>query len=69
MWLRGAGDPKTYPALVTFLNSVCVHAANFLKGRQGEAAIARNQEYEQMLRYEGEIVGELDPAKIGRGSG
>jgi hypothetical protein len=66
VWLRAAGDPKTYPTLVGFLNSVCAHAANFLKGRQGEAAIARNQEYEQMLRYEGEIVGELDPIKIGR---
>ena len=66
VWLSGAGDPKTYPTLVSFLNSVCVHAANFLKSRQGEAAIARNQEYEQMLRFEGEIVGELDPQKIGR---
>ena len=66
VWLRAAGDPKTYPTLVTFLNSVCVHAANFLKSRQGDAAMARNQDYEQMLRYEGEIVGELDPHKIGR---
>ena len=66
VWLRAAGDPKNYPTLVSFLNSVCAHAANFLRGRQGEAAMARNQEYEQMLRYAGEIVGELDPQKIGR---
>jgi biotin carboxyl carrier protein len=66
VWLRAAGDPKSYPTLVTFLNSVCVHAANFLKTRQGEAAMARNQEYEHMLRFQGDFVGELDPAKIGR---
>jgi multidrug efflux pump subunit AcrA (membrane-fusion protein) len=66
VWLRAAGDPKTYPTLITFLNSVCVHAANFLKTRQGEAAMARNQDYEQMLRFAGEYVGELDPLKIGR---
>jgi hypothetical protein len=66
VWLRAVGDPKNYPTLVSFLNSVCVHAGNFLKGRQGEAAMARNQEYEQMLRYAGEIVGELEPEKIGR---
>ncbi len=66
VWLRAAGDPKTYPTLVTFLNQVCVHAASFLKARQGEAAIARNQEYENMLRCQGDFVGELDPVKLGR---
>ena len=66
VWLKSAGDPKSYPAMVTFLNSVCAHAANFLKLRQGEVVIARNQEYEHMLRFQGEFVGQLDPAKIGR---
>lgn len=66
VWLRAAGDPKTYPTLVTFLNSLCAHASTFLKSRQGEIAIARNQDYEQMLRFQAEFVGELDPAKIGR---
>ena len=66
VWLRAAGDPKTYPTLVTFLNQVCAHAANFLKGRQGEAAMARNQDYEHMLRCQGDFVGELDPLKLGR---
>ncbi len=66
VWLRAAGDPKTYPTLVTFLNSICAHASTFLKSRQGEIAIARNQDYEQMLRLQAEFVGELDPAKIGR---
>lgn len=68
LWLRSAGDPKTYPSLITFLNSVCGHASNFLKLRQGEVVIARNQEYEHMLRFQGEFVGQLDPAKIGRGA-
>lgn len=66
VWLRAAGDPKTYPTLVTFLNSVCVHATSFLKARQGEVAISRNQEYEHMLRCLGDLNGELDPAKVGR---
>jgi multidrug efflux pump subunit AcrA (membrane-fusion protein) len=66
VWLRAAGDPKTYPTLVTFLNSVCVHAGSFLKARQGDAAMARNQEYENMLRFQGDFIGELDPGKIGR---
>ncbi len=66
VWLRAAGDPKTYPTLVTFLNQVCSHAANFLKARQGEAALARNQDYEHMLRTQGDFVGELDPIKLGR---
>ena len=69
VWLRAAGDPKTYPTLVTFLNQVCGHAANFLRARQGEVAIARNQEYEQMLRCQGDFVGELDPLKLGRSGG
>ena len=68
VWLKAAGDPKNYPALVTFLQSVCAHAATFLKGRGSDAAIARNQEYENMLRFQGEFVGELDPGKIGRGA-
>ncbi len=66
VWLRTAGDPKTYPTLVTFLNSVCVHATSFLKARQGEVAISRNQEYEHMLRCLGDLNGELDPGKVGR---
>ncbi len=66
VWLRAAGDPKTYPTLVTFLNSVCVHATSFLKARQGEVAISRNQEYEHMLRCLGDLNGELDPVKVGR---
>ena len=66
VWLRAAGDPKSYPTLVTFLNSLCVHAATFLKARQGEVAISRNQEYEHMLRCLGDLNGELDPAKVGR---
>lgn len=66
VWLRAAGDPKTYPTLVTFLNSICAHASTFLKSRQGEVAIARNQDYEAMLRFQAEFVGELDPARIGR---
>lgn len=68
LWLKAAGDPKSYPALVTFLQSVCAHAASFLKMRQNEVVIARNQEYEHMLRFQGEFVGELDPKKIGRGA-
>ena len=66
VWLRAAGDPKSYPTLVTFLNSLCVHATTFLKARQGELAISRNQEYEHMLRCLGDLNGELDPAKVGR---
>ena len=66
VWLRAAGDPKTYPTLVTFLQSVCVHATTFLKARQGEAAISRNQEYEHMLRCLGDLNGELDPVKVSR---
>ena len=67
VWLRAAGDPKTYPTLVDVPRprSAC-HAGNFLKARQGEAAMARNQEYEHMLRFEGDFVGELDPLKLGR---
>lgn len=68
VWLRAAGDPKTYPSLVTFLNSVCAHATSFLKARQGEVVIARTQEFEHMLRFQNEFVGQLDPAKIGRGT-
>ena len=30
--------------------------------------MARNQDYEHMLRCQGEFVGELDPAKLGRGA-
>ncbi len=66
VWLRAAGDPKTYPTLVTFLNSVCVHATTFLKARHGELAIARNQEYGHMLRCVSDLNGELDPVKVGR---
>lgn len=66
VWLPSAGDPKSYPSLSTFLTSVCVHAGNFLKARQGEAAMARNQEYENMLRFVGDFVGELEPKKVGR---
>ena len=66
VWLRAAGDPKTYPTLITFLNQVCAHAASFLKARHGEAAVARNQDYENMLRCQGDFVGELDPLKLGR---
>ena len=66
VWLRAAGDPKSYPTLVTFLNSLCAHATTFLKARQGEAAISRNQEYEHMLRCLGDLNGELDPTKVAR---
>ena len=66
VWLRAAGDPKTYPTLVQFLNSVCVHASTFLRHRQGEAAMARVQEYEHLLRAQGDLVGELDPQKVAR---
>ncbi len=63
VWLRAAGDPKTYPTLVTFLNQVCSHAANFLKARQGEAALARNQDYEHMLRTPGRFRRRTRPAQ------
>lgn len=66
VWLRAAGDPKTYPTLVTFLNQVCAHAAGFLRTRRGEAAVARNAEYEALLRFQTDLIGELDPAKVGR---
>ena len=66
VWLKAAGDPKTYPTLVTFLNQVCAHAAGFLRTRRGEAAVAKNVEYEARLRFQGDLLGELDPAKVGR---
>ena len=66
VWLRATGDPKTYPGLVTFLNQVSAHAARFLHARRGEAALARNVESEALLRFQGDLIGELDPAKVGR---
>ncbi len=66
VWLQVAGDPKTYPTLVTFLNQVCAHAAGFLRARRGEAAVVKNAEYEALLRFQGDLIGELDPAKVGR---
>ena len=66
VWLKAAGDPKTYPALVTFLNQVCAHAAGFLRTRRGEEAVAKNAEYEALLRFQGDLLGEMDPAKVRR---
>ncbi len=66
VWLKAAGDPKTYPTLVTFLNQVCAHAAGFLRTRRGEAAVVKNAEYEALLRFQGDLIGELDPAKVSR---
>lgn len=65
IWLAQAGDPKTYGDLVTFLKSICQHATTFLKNRQGETAIVKNQEFDAMLRCLGDLVGELDEKKIG----
>ncbi len=62
VWLKQAGDPRHYGDIAAFLGQLRSHAEVYLRGWQA-AALSRKQEHLQvMLRLQGELLGQLDPA-------
>jgi biotin carboxyl carrier protein len=65
VWLADAGDPKTYHDILNFLNLLAGHAATFFKNQQGEALVHRTRQQAVRLRLSEELVGELEPKRVG----
>lgn len=61
VWLKQAGDPRTYGDVAAFLDGLAHHACLYVRGVQQSSLLERDLSTRNMLRLQGELVGELDP--------
>lgn len=61
VWLKQAGDPRTYGDISAFLGQLTGHAATYLRGLQRRHLSERFEQSQVMLRMQSEFLGELDP--------
>ena len=61
VWLKQAGDPRTYADISAFLGQLAAHAATYLRGMQRRNLSERYDQAQTMLRMQAEFLGELDP--------
>lgn len=64
IWLKQAGDPRGYADIASFLGGLAQHVCLFLRGAQHVAHLQSDTAARNMLRFQEEILGELDPAVI-----
>lgn len=61
VWLKQAGDPRTYGDVAAFLEGLAHHACLYVRGVQQAALWERDLSSRNMLRLQSELLGELDP--------
>ncbi len=64
VWLREAGDPKTYGDIASFLASWVANAATFLRQHQATVATLKNEELSLLVRMQSALLGELNPKEV-----
>ena len=61
VWLKQAGDPRSYADIAAFLDGLAHHACLYLRGVHQSALLHRDTKSQRMLRLQEELLGELDP--------
>jgi multidrug resistance efflux pump len=61
VWLKQAGDPRTYGDVAAFLEGLAHHACLYVRGVQQASLLERDLSSRNMLRLQSELLGELDP--------
>jgi len=64
IWLREAGDPKTYGDIASFLAGWVSHAATFLRHHQVAVTTLKNEELSLLVRMQSSLLGELNPKEV-----
>ena len=60
IWLKQAGNPRHYADITAFLEGLAHHACLYLRGIQQSSLLHRDAKFQQMLRLQEELLGELD---------
>lgn len=61
VWLKQAGDPRSYGDITAFLDGLLHHACLYMRGVNQAALLERDISAQNMLRLQTELLGELDP--------
>ena len=61
VWLKRAGDPRSYGDITAFLDGLLQHACLYMRGVNQTALLERDTSAQNMLRLQTELLGELDP--------
>lgn len=61
VWLKQAGDPRSYADITAFLDGLAHHACLYVRGVHQFALLQRDAKSQRMLRLQDELLGELDP--------
>jgi len=61
LWLKQAGDPRSYADITAFLDGLAHHACLYVRGVQQSSLLHREAKAQRMLSLQGELLGELDP--------
>jgi multidrug efflux pump subunit AcrA (membrane-fusion protein) len=61
VWLKQAGDPRSYADIAAFLEGLVQHACLYLRGLQQTALMRQEASSRLKLRLQEEMLGELDP--------
>jgi biotin carboxyl carrier protein len=64
VWLREAGDPRTYHDISAFLTSWSSHALVFLRNHQRALFAAKNEELATLVNMQSVLLGELNPSEV-----
>lgn len=64
VWLREAGDPKTYSDILAFIANLCGQAGQFFQNYTNALQSRQNEELHQLLRMQSSLLGQLDPKEV-----
>jgi multidrug efflux pump subunit AcrA (membrane-fusion protein) len=64
VWLREAGDPKTYSDILAFLANLGSQASQFFQNYTTALQSRQNEELQLLLRMQSSLLGQLDPKEV-----
>lgn len=64
IWLPEAGDPRTYNDIMAFIARLCGEAVQFVRSRQSLNLTDQLRKAGIRLRYEAELVGQLEASRL-----
>jgi hypothetical protein len=65
LWLPTGFDPRRYPEVIAFMQSMAREAAVFLRARRVETMAAGNTRLQKMLQFLSEISGQYEMKRLG----
>lgn len=64
IWLREAGDPKTYSDILAFLGNLAGQASLFFQNYLQAVQTRQNEELQLLVRMQSALLGQLDPKEV-----